>query len=108
MYRRVSDPLLITAILDNDVDRVRILMQRSVNPETIARSYGDDDLIIPRDYTALQLACRLGHIEIVEILINHGSDVRKENDLAIRLAFEYRYYHVVRLLLEKINLYTQK
>jgi quinoprotein dehydrogenase-associated probable ABC transporter substrate-binding protein len=56
---------LVDAVLGNDPDRVRFLLDRGADPNKVAEL----------DYNALQTAVREGHLAIAQILLERGADI---------------------------------
>lgn len=56
---------LADAVVGNDPDRVRYLLDHGADPNAVAEL----------DYNALQWAVREGHVKIAEILLEHGAQV---------------------------------
>lgn len=48
--------------------------------------------------SALQLACKEGHIDIVEYLLSLGADLHADNDNALQWAAKYGHLNIVMLL----------
>ncbi|XP_065649081.1 M-phase phosphoprotein 8 isoform X5 [Hydra vulgaris] len=93
------DTLLMKAVMECSPDMVRIILEKSADPNTPSKN-GKTPLMMavelqqrslvvmliqngakmniqtPSGETALILACKMGHIEIVHVLLNSGADVK--------------------------------
>ena len=76
------------AVEDNDLNKVKEFIKKDNVHPNIGGSWG------------FVLACKLGHIDIVNFLIEEGSSIfNDKNDEAIRMAAEFGHYDVVKILL---------
>lgn len=83
--------LLHMAAASGDVEFVKLLIQREVNPNVTGYYYG----------SALQAAARIGHLELAEMLLNAGTNVNLiggKHETAARAAVTGEHFQLLELL----------
>lgn len=50
---------------------------------------------------ACRCAAQLGHLDVVQLLVNSGADIHDDNDYAVQLAADHRYWDIVAYLLQQ-------
>nr|WCB86822.1 CPPV011 ankyrin repeat protein [Cooks petrelpox virus] len=99
-YKCKKINVLFSAIYDNDVEAVKYLLDRNINPN-------DEIVLINSDHNnnlPLVTAVALGHVEIVKLLISYRSNVNKQDKIfrksALHVAVENNDDNIAKILLE--------
>lgn len=108
-FNQVYSRKLINAIMDNDVERVRELIEQPGNVNSLPYIY--PDILVSIDisiYYPLHWACKVGNYEMVEMLINEGADINLKDPTVSRMPLSFAVvsaseerYKIIELLLDK-------
>ncbi|KAI9806739.1 MAG: hypothetical protein M1825_006196 [Sarcosagium campestre] len=93
---------LFYGILTGDIHLVREAFQREVEVDTPGRVWTREDGSVMTMQTPLLIAAELGHINIVEVLLDHGAQIQvKGGWTALHSAAHSGHVQVVKLLLDR-------
>ena len=94
----VRQNTLIEAIQANDLDCVKALIQKNVNPNYLLPGFNHT---VIRESAPIRVAVYGNNVEIVKALINAGLDVKgKESEIALEAASFRNFYEMVEVLLK--------
>lgn len=93
-----KDPLLAYAVIRNDLELARLLLQAGADPNTTLASKPEERLLLLVPYKILKhyvaeepgmnvmsLAAGMGHVEMVQLLLAHGADKNRSTKSKYRL-----------------------
>ena len=75
---------LFYAIKGNQIEMVRFLLEKKADPNTVSDGWEDE---YGYKNTPLMTAIQCGHLEIIQLLIEHGAEF--DRDKALKLARQY-------------------
>ena len=90
----VSDQSIEDAIIDGDTEKVKILLEKGVDVESVFD-----------DFTILLRAAFEGHADIVELILDKGADIDandSEGYTALIWAVDFKHTEIVKLLIRRV------
>lgn len=96
----IGRPLLFTAVENQDIETVRVLLDHGADANFKQYVSKDEKA---KSYTVLHTAVKQGDLEIVKLLVNHGADVnlKDENGTAsVHTAFEGKFFEILMFLVD--------
>lgn len=93
---------LVTAVGRGYREVVEVLLENGTDPNRSSSAINNDqyyDISSQNTWLGLEVAARVGHVEILKLLLNAGANVNAKDGIALRQAVEHENGEIVELVL---------